>query len=175
VALGLKMDDLRDSFRADSLPVDFSDAHPPSSLDLDSRLFVQQLRLIQLHEKNIKWACVDFYRAYAQRSRWLNDDLVATTQLTAYDDLLTEEWMRQRDWMEREAQAGEDDSDAIKKGAALYSFLQQNCRPIRANCTEPYVGRGSYHLLADLLRIGWHRDYLARLIDNRASDEESDS
>jgi hypothetical protein len=177
VSLGLEMDDLRASFAADSLPIDFRDAHPPATAAKDERPFVEQLRLIKLDDKNINWARIDFYRAYAQRSRWVKDDLLSTIQLDGYDALLKEEWERERDWIERAATAADDDVVIVKRGVELYQCMQKNCPPIRPNCTEPFVGRGSYHLLADRKVVGWHRDYLARLnsgsIPSHGKGEES--
>lgn len=163
IELGRAMDDLRDSFRVDSLPIDFRTSHPPLGAVADNRPFVEQLRLIKLDDKNINWARVDFYRAYAQRSRWLKDNLLVTQQLSDYDTTLTEQWARERDWREKEAKTGEPDSAITRRGLELYEYLQRSCPPIRTNCTEPYVGRGSYHLLADRKQVGWHRDYMTLL------------
>ena len=159
IALGLAMDDLRDSFRADSLPIDFRTARPPDGAVTGDRKFVEQLRLIDAANTRINWARIDFFRAYAQRSRWLRDNLLALPQLDEYDRVLTEEWERERDRLEERAAEGEPGGDVVKRGAELYDCLQKNCLPIRTNCTEPYVGRGSYHLLADRLLVGWHRDF----------------
>jgi len=159
VALGRAMDDLRDSFRADSLPIDFRTALPPVGVVTADRKFVEQLRLIDAANTRINWARVDFFRAYAQRSRWLRDNLLALPQLDEYDRVLIEEWERERDRLEERAIEGEPSGDVVKRGAQLYDCLQKNCLPIRTNCTEPYVGRGSYHLLADRLFVGWHRDF----------------
>jgi ABC-3C protein len=168
VALGRAMDDLRDSFRADSLPIDFRSARPPEGAMTTDRAFVKQLRLIQAANTRINWARVDFFRAYAQRSRWLRDNLLALPQLDEYDRVLAEEWERERDRLEERAKEGEPDIEAVKRGFELYEYLQKNCLPIRTNCTEPYVGRGSYHLLADRLLVGWHRAF-RELLDSGAN------
>jgi hypothetical protein len=177
VALGLAMDDLRVSFAADSLPIDFRMARPPATQESDDRIFVKQLLLIQLDDKNINHARVDFFRAFAQRSRWLRDDLLSRTQLEDYDTLLMDEWQRERDWIEKEAKDRDGDSEIVKRGVALYRALQTGCRSIRPNCTEPYVGRGSYQVLADRKAVGWHRDFLARLAagSNGAGSRKEDS
>ena len=160
IALGLEMDDLRMSFSADSLPVDFRHAAPPADDAKADRLFVRQLQLIALDLKNINWAKVDFFRAFAQRSRWLRDDLLNLTQLDNYDRLLTEEWERKRDWINKEAESPAAESEVIKRAKQLYWLLQEHCLPIRPKCVEPYVGRGSYQLLADRKLVGWHPNFL---------------
>ena len=35
--------------------------------------------------------------------------------------------------------------------------------PIRERVMEPYVMRGSYHMLADRELLGWHPDFIMRL------------
>jgi hypothetical protein len=35
--------------------------------------------------------------------------------------------------------------------------------PIRPQVTEPFVTRGSLHMLADKLDIGWHNEFRERL------------
>jgi hypothetical protein len=169
VELGLQMDDLRASFSADSLTIDFGDANPPPSTSPDKRVFVAQLELIKLDSKNINHAKVDFFRAFSQRSKWLTDDMVSLTQLDAYDRRLTDEWERERDWINREAKSDEPDDEVVRRGVGLYRHFQTRCSPIRSNCTEPYVGRGSYHMLADRKVVGWHSDFLNRLAGPSAS------
>lgn len=34
---------------------------------------------------------------------------------------------------------------------------------IRPKCQEAFVMRGSYHILANQLRVGWHKDFYERL------------
>lgn len=161
------MDDLRDTFRADSLPIDFLRAMPADGeVAADGRTFVRQLRLITLPEGIIRWARIDYYRAYSQRSRWLIDNLVVLPQLDEYDDALVEDLERQRD---RLAARSELASDPVKLGQSLYDHCYEHCRHVRPNCTEPYVGRGSYHMLADRRRVGWHPEYARLLADGTES------
>lgn len=157
------MDDLRESFRQDALPIDFLHDQPQGvpHPDEDERTFVKQLRLIQASSDSMRWAQVDYYRAYAQRSRWLKDGLVVLDHLARFDSILTEDWERLRAWDQDADEAGV--IEPVSQGQALYRHLQANCRAIRPNCTEPYVGRGSYQMLADQLRVGWHRDFRAML------------
>jgi hypothetical protein len=99
---------------------------------------------------------------------------LALPQLEAYDDRLVEEWERERDRVEENAQDLDPEDAVIERGKVLYDYLQKNCRPIRPSCTEGYVGRGSYQILADIPRVGWHRDFDARLkaLPSPASEEK---
>jgi hypothetical protein len=157
------IDDIRDSFRADSLPINFQNVYPPEGAVEKDRRFLEQLKLIRISGKLSNWATVDFYRAYSQRSKWLKDNLVAMTQLDEYDACLIEEWERERDRLEAEVRSSESDEGLVLRGGKLYDHLQRTCRPIRPSCVEAYVGRGSYHMLADSTNVGWHPNFRALL------------
>ena len=62
---------------------------------------------------------------------------------------------------------GEEAAEAEKQREAkkIYAWVEQHARiPIRTGCDEPFITKGSYHLLADEPRVGWHPDFEARLI-----------
>jgi hypothetical protein len=47
----------------------------------------------------------------------------------------------------------------------LYAWVEQDARfKIRPGCDEPFVTTGSYQMLADEKRVGWHPDFEARLM-----------
>ena len=50
-----------------------------------------------------------------------------------------------------------------KSGKSLYNKIQEKDIRIRPRCSEPFVMRGSYHLLANRLLVGWHADFDIRL------------
>jgi hypothetical protein len=54
----------------------------------------------------------------------------------------------------------EDEDGAVRKaGDELYHWAETEARfPFRA-ITAKFLSVGSYHILANELRIGWHRDY----------------
>jgi hypothetical protein len=56
------------------------------------------------------------------------------------------------------------DEDVVSTaGHGLYDRLQESDRHRLRNVDEPFLKRGSLHGLADARRVGWHRDFLARL------------
>ncbi len=87
--------------------------------------------------------------------------------LHKYEKRLVEEWELVFDAMCDEL--GEAAIETAKEGAArnLLAWAEQTLFPIRPNVTEPFVSRGSLHMLSDDLRVGWHIDFqyhLARLL-----------
>lgn len=164
--LRAQVDDLRDSFRQDALPIDFLDLEAPLEKDLrpDERAFIEQLRLVAISNPRIRSAIEDYYRAYAQRSRWLRDGLVLPGDLESYERRLVDEWKRRHDTMVEDLGQDATEDQKRRDGKALYGWCEQQAHiPIRPNCTEKFVMRGSYHLLANDLKVGWHADFLARL------------
>jgi hypothetical protein len=160
-ALWLAIDSLVKSFLDDSLPIDHASDKPEGLPELatDNRIFLRQLGLISLAASSFKWARIDFYRAFTQRSRWLKDNLLASEQLVTYDGVLKEEWERRYDRMEEELGGVGDDLALKASGRDLYNYFQDHHRSIRPNCTELFIGRGSYHMLAERKMVGWHRDF----------------
>jgi hypothetical protein len=160
------IDDLRDSFRQDSLPIDYATGAPPDIgvvVD-DSFVFVRQLALIGMLPQRITQATTDYRRAYAQRSRWLRDNLLMATHLDKYDEQLVGDWEWMFLGMEQET-AGATESVVLERsGRQLYERLLEIPRCIRESCTEAFVGRGSYHSLADKKVVGWHRDFRTQII-----------
>lgn len=167
VDLDAHIDNLRETFRLDALPIDYATGPPP---DLgfpinDRSQFVRQLALVGMLPQRLTLAITDYQRAYAQRSRWLRDNLLMGAHLDAYDEQLVADWLWRFQSMEQETQGIVDDAVLKHSGRAMYDALLATPRAIRTNCTEVYVGRGSYHCLANhpKPRVGWHRDYKARL------------
>jgi hypothetical protein len=167
VELETQMADLREQFKQDALPID--DDLLDFSLDdataaaHQRSAFVQQLNLIQASKHRVAAAIRDYYRAFEQRSRWLRERLVLEMELGKYEKRLIEEW----DLIFAGAQdeIGATATEEMKERAArsVLAWAERTTIPIRTNVTEPFVSRGSLHMLADELRIGWHPEFRTRL------------
>ena len=153
-------------FRRECLPDDLSgtalpgDAHP----DDDDRTFVRQLGLIGLSEARLRYAQADHYRAFTQRSRWVKEQLMALDEATAYETRLVEGWT-ERFAIMREAVPPEGDGPTkARHGQRFYEWIVSEAPTkgsfwVRPDFQAEYMTKGSYHMLADLLRVGWHPDY----------------
>ncbi len=71
-----KIVDLAEQFQPGALPIDYFDQSPDIPEDAENRLFVIQLRDIELSSARIEKAISDYYRAVEQRSRWARYDLL---------------------------------------------------------------------------------------------------
>ena len=166
VELRLTINDLQKQFVDDNLPIDVIDEIAPSEEELpeEQRIFIEQLRLVLITNPRIKQAISDYYRAYEQRSRWIREDLVLVGELGKYEKRLEEEWHDLFHIMKEDLGENFDDECAIRCGRMLYNKIRENVKiSIRPHVTEPYVVRGSYHMLSNQLDVGWHVNFFEKL------------
>lgn len=168
-----KLSDFAEEYKVDNLPITFRGKLPTDEIDTetDPRLFVAQLREIGLSSNRIRSAILDYYRAFEQRSAWARENLLVSGEVEEYEDRLADEWNRYKDVV-FESVKEDSAEDALREaGATLYTWAEfetgkiESLR-IRARVTEPYVLRGSFHILADRTpepRVYWHPRFLERL------------
>jgi hypothetical protein len=157
-----ELDALRDEFSAHDLPIDITREQADArELADDERVFVQQLQLLAMSSRPLELAIRDYKRAYMQRARWTEDALVSSRELRRYEERLLDEWehISAAAWLE----LGEEDEERRRAGQEVYERIQFVELWIRPNCQERFVSRGSYHMLANELKVGWHPDFLAHL------------
>jgi hypothetical protein len=160
-------DKIRPEYTDTNLPSEFLDVLPDIlEFDKDERNFVQQLHLFSAPKGMIEQAIVNYFRAFEQRNKWATDGLLKPGELGGYDRRLQEQWVEHRSFLELNCEI-ESEQDKRRYSAALYqSCLQKGVVPIRKDFLAYYVSKGSYHILAEQLKIGWHPDYLAMLGDS---------
>jgi hypothetical protein len=157
--------DLRDQFRSTNLPIDvdleFAEAQ---SEDFADRVFVHQLKIARIGGSRIDFAIRDYLRAFTQRSRWSRDGLLLVGELERYERRLVEEWSRSFERIRDELGDAAADEEQERAAQQLYSWVESADISIRSECNEPFVVRGSYQMLSDEQRVGWHPDFAARLV-----------
>ncbi len=165
------IDDLRSQFSLTNLTVDYAEAEPEDiDVESDERNFVEQLRLVGLTNQAIRIAIINYYRAYEQRSRWSRDGLVKPGELKSYLKKLEEEWETYYSLMSSGVDSSNPDQSK-KIGREVYAKCQgDGAIPIRRDFNHPYVARGSYHTLADEMKIGWHPNYQEMLLTTGKKD-----
>jgi hypothetical protein len=165
-----KLSNFAEEYKADNLPITYRGKVPADEIDTenDTRLFVTQLREIGISSNRIRSAILDYYRAFEQRSAWARENLLVSGEVEEYEDRLADEWSRYKD-VAFEKLKDDSAADALREaGATLYNWAEfetgkiESLR-IRARVTEPYVLRGSFHILADATpepRVYWHPKFL---------------
>lgn len=160
--------ELGQQYAPDNLPIDigeFSDMEL-SELGAEDMLFYKQLKLICLGNKSLQIAIRDYYRAFKQRANWVRNDLLYVNELDKYEQRLIDEWEHVFAEMEDDlTDYGDEITESIKvkKAKVMYKEINDKDIRIRPRCSEAFVMRGSYHILANQLKIGWHIDFYERL------------
>jgi hypothetical protein len=170
-----KIYNLIDEFRSENLPNDFPLGTFPmeeeelNGLNENQRIFVEQLRMILIGNERLRFAIGDYYRAFQQRTKWLSEGLVYPGELNDYEDYLVGEWQREFAIIKEKIEefpAEERESKMTQLGRELYNWSsREKFKPIRPAYFDAYFSRGSYHILANALKIGWHPQFEERLLN----------
>ena len=164
--LQLKIANISDSFQADNLPNHFPVQLKITDEDVENlkeRTFLKQLELIKIkaNSKTLKLAISDFRRAFEQRSKWLRLHLLNPDEEEEYDLKLHDYWKNIFDLMSDQVEDKSlDELTELGKGFYLEQFAK-TCPQIkiREKFNEDYLTRGSYQILADSKKIGWHPNF----------------
>lgn len=153
-------------YSLDNLPINVAKIIDNITVDRmtsDEKIFYEQLKLISLKNNHINIALRDYYKAFEQRSSWVRNDLLYVNELEIYEDRLIDEWEHSFANMQDELE--EDDTEDIKtkKGKELFKHVDNQDIRIRPRCSASFVMRGTYHMLANQLKVGWHVDFRKRL------------
>lgn len=160
IAVEAKIEELRESFRRDTLPVDFAHIGIDETIlaEHDDRIFVRQLRRIEVGPKRIEWAIRDYYRAFEQRSRWARDELLVDNEIAHYEQGLVEAWEPRFEGACEDLDPI-DEQGKIRIGKALFKWAENEANfPLRS-VRERFLTHGSLHILANRLAVGWHPDF----------------
>jgi hypothetical protein len=165
-----KLSALAEEYRTDNLPITFRNRLPDSKIDVanDPRIFVEQLRTLELSATRIQNAIIDYYRAFEQRSSWARESLLVSGEIEEYEDRLVDEWTRYREIVFEGLNESSPDEVCLQAGKELYRWaeMETGMLRIRERVTEPYVVRGAFHILANARpspRVYWHPRFLQRL------------
>lgn len=159
---------IRDRLVQDYLP-DLDDSAVPDSeiSEDDSRCFVRQLRLIGAASTKVRRAQTEHFQALTQRSRWSREGLLAVEELPKFDRRLLAEWEIRHEAACLNSKDGDEQTE-LEEAANVYRWVEEHAPGatqlyIRKSFTEPYLIRGSYHMLADRRFVGWHPRFAALL------------
>ncbi|HMI02394.1 MAG TPA: ABC-three component system protein [Pedobacter sp.] len=166
VELQLKIVNIADSFKSDNLPNHFPEQLEVSNEDVDlvkEKMFMKQLSLIEVEasSRTVKRAISDFRRAFEQRSKWLRLHLLNPDEEEEYDRRLTDYWQNIFDIMCDEAEARGSSEYKLLGNQFYMEQFAKTCPQIkiREKFIEEYLTRGSYQILSDSKKIGWHPKY----------------
>lgn len=160
------VDDLRGQFAPDNLPllVGPEDVRADVAGDHSERAFVAQLEWVGAPSVILQQAIIDYYQAYAQTVRWLDDDLIGLHEIEDFERRLVREWQQEFAFMVAELGTEADETTKRRAGLRLLrQALNQTTVRVRERFTDPFYARGKHHELADGGSLGWHPDFEDRL------------
>lgn len=162
-ALEAKLDDIRELLKRDAIIADFEYAEPSDMeiAEYDGFRFVKQLHLIGLGGNRLRFAKRDYYRAFVQRSKWTREHVVLDEELEKFEQRLVEEWEpRFAAMCDAHAQSEIDETKLKQDAQEIYYWVETEARLPFRSITAKFLNVGSYHILANDLRVGWHRDFM---------------
>ena len=162
-----QVSEIQESLKRDSLPIDGElDSLMVALSELPeyaSRPFYKQVQLVGAGPARIRNAITSYLQAFRQRSAWTRDDLLFETDLRSYDHRLVEEWILLREQICDELGDEPTETELAKAGRAILKWAEDAPIPIRPGVAAPWVCRGSFHMLAEDLKVGWHPSFRDRL------------
>jgi hypothetical protein len=169
--LETKLDDIRDALKRDALPINMEHVEPlETELEvLNEMTFVGQLLHVGVGDNQVQYAKRDYYRAFTQRSQWIRQNLLFDGEVARFEKILIEEWQPRFESMCSRLAPEVDDRMIRQAGQELYYWVETEARFPFRTVSARFLNVGSYHILANELRLGWHRDY-ASLFPTQANE-----
>ncbi|MYZ51424.1 MULTISPECIES: ABC-three component system protein [Malikia] len=162
-----QISDIQESLKPDALPIDDDFDSLMVALEqlpeFANRPFYKQVELVSGSQLRIRNAITSYLQAFRQRSAWTRHDLLFDADLDKYDKRLQAEWELQYGQVCDEL--GPDATEAVmtQAGRALLKWAEDAHISIRSGVNVPWVCRGSLHMLAEDMRVGWHPQFETRL------------
>lgn len=147
--------------------------------ELRARTYVRQLETVKCEETDLVRAVNDFLRSAVDRTTWSERGDVIESSFGEFEDGLERAWKSQKTRVEIEQKAAVEED----RGRLLYA----NCSGLQVRLqgmdVPAYFVPGSFHTLADTLRVGWHPRYrdvfaptgLSGVAANEAEETASDT
>ena len=171
-----KIEEFKEEFKRGSLPIDYENEFNDISEDNlthNEKIFIEQLKTIKVTPKTISDAICDYYRAYNQRGLWVRKSKILNSHLEEYDTRLTNEWSREFENMISNIDENCPENVQEKQGRDLYNTIGNKTLPIceaeNHKIKGHYIMRGSFHMLANKVHIGWHPNYKDKMEDYQKS------
>jgi hypothetical protein len=162
-----QISDIQESLKPDALPIDDDlDALMVALEQLPEfadRPFYKQVELVSGSQLRIRNAITSYLQAFRQRSAWTRGDLLFDADLDKYDKRLQAEWELQYGQVCDELGPDATDAAMAQAGRALLKWAEDAHISIRSGVNVPWVCRGSLHMLAEDMRVGWHPQFELRL------------
>jgi hypothetical protein len=162
------LDEIRESLQRNALTTEFEHAAAPyGELETyDGHGFVRQLKAVGLGGNRIEHAKRDYYRAFSQRSHWARQHVILDGEIARFEATLIEEWEpRFAAMCERHTLTASDAAELRVAGQEILHWVETEARFPFRTLVKRFLNVGSFHILANAFRLGWHRDFTLHRLD----------
>ncbi len=118
-------------------------------------MFVQQLLKVQMPTEDVVRAVSDYLRSDADRTLWAADGRIVAESLDALHDTLEAHFRITRGEIEDLL----TDKDEETRGRTVYRRCVSHQAPLDGRNVPGYFIPGTFNMLADNVRVGWHPHY----------------
>lgn len=146
----------RSDFSLPSIAVDLTPDEV--SAELRDRLYVRQLVAVECEEEMLHQAVGDFLHSAIDRTRWSESGDVHEQSFAVFERDLHRAWVGQRARINIE----QKQATATERGKLLVLACGAQTIPLQGMIVPPHFVPGSFHRLADAVKVGWHPDFLTR-------------
>lgn len=122
---------------------------------LSERIYVSQLRIIDLDDVDVLSAVNDFLAAAIDRTIWSDRGMISEDSLETLERELTATWRNKQ----RRTTLAFGERDGKEQGQFTFLECMEHEACIDGLETPRHFIRGSWHALADDFAIGWHPQY----------------
>lgn len=136
-----------------STPADISEAEIEK--ELRARTYVRQLEAVKCEEGDLVRAVNDFLRSAVDRTMWSERGDVLEGSFSEFEDGLERAWQSQKTRVDIEQKTAVE----ADRGRLLYANCTGLQMRLQGMDVPAYFVPGSFHTLADSLRVGWHPRY----------------
>jgi hypothetical protein len=134
-------------------------AQEPSQSDIENdlkfRKYVRQLEIIEADDNQKMRAVKDYLLSSADRTLWSSKGLVHQNSFNGFESKLIRIWEN----LKQKTEIVLKDRTAVERGMYLYSDCGNQELQLERLEVPAHFTPGSFHALADDLKIGWHPEY----------------
>jgi hypothetical protein len=129
---------------------------------LKIKTYVRQLEIIDSEDGEKLKAVSDFLRAAVDRTKWSQKGWVNASSFEEFEDALLRAWGN----LKTKTNIALASCPPVEKGKYLYAECSSHQAKLQGLEVPPHFVPGSFHVLADILAVGWHPDYKTQLKSN---------
>jgi hypothetical protein len=119
--------------------------------------YLRQLVLVEAEDELKDAATLMFMRATDERRSWSENIPIARVILKEYDANLHNKWMMTRAMLLSPAPG--DEAEARRRGRRIHDACMDYHGALANTPALPHVAYGSYHILSNMRRLGWHPNW----------------